>query len=744
MNTKYTIKNFRVFDEKGVTVDIKPITILTGCNSSGKSSIVKSMVLLNTYIDKLLEDFKAFDKVNLKKHKLDFTKDITISLGNFDRVRHSGSEDKTITFQYQVHSLLMGEDVKVSLVFVSDDNDELKEGYLKEITILNLADDIIYTSSKEKPCSANYNLIVNNFFRFSFGQLLVALLDVYLNRKKYLYGLQTEDEFRESLKGMSASLRTQEEEAEKNLKVFQSAIESYRNSFVSHYGEDSLHDIEAWMFKKGDSSTIRIGGYEKKQKPQTLVEKWCEGNTEALDASLKFGTLFYFPLLEKLYSVDADSFKNTLLSLFQDVVLEQEVLLAIDKISDDFVASKEKSFGDYFKMKEHKLLTLESQAFKREAPYIGGTRFLRTDDNSFEGYLNWSRRILGPEFTEFEGNILSLRGFGEEAEWKNCPESFALIYDIMMNLNYLLDSADSIFYTKNEPLTSEKYFEFSHKVFNMFKEYTSDLLEETVVTAIPHRLSYVATSLVNVKRDYSFDSNDSFSSLVKRYFNAQRAYKNSRENGVLGKESFVSKWVRRLGLGYSVSMDVSNSGSSFIIRLYKTEDDTIGTILAEEGYGVTQIVTLLIRIETAILESEKKVDVDDHECPFCTFSESTIAIEEPEVHLHPLLQSKLAEMFVDAYKNYNVHFIIETHSEYLIRKLQTLIAKKEALPNDVAILYVYDADISKRPLYTPQVKMIELEPDGRLSDSFGEGFFDEADRLSMSLLDIKVNSDEKK
>ena len=193
MNTKYTIKNFRVFDEKGVTVDIKPITIITGCNSSGKSSIVKSMVLLNTYIDKLQEDYKAFEKVNLKKHKLDFTKDTTISLGNFDRVRHNGSEDKTITFQYQVHSLLMGEDVKVSLVFVSDDNDELKEGYLKEITILNLADDIIYTSSEEKQCSANYNLIVSNFFRFALGQMLAYLQNEYKYRRYHLYGLQTEE-----------------------------------------------------------------------------------------------------------------------------------------------------------------------------------------------------------------------------------------------------------------------------------------------------------------------------------------------------------------------------------------------------------------------------------------------------------------------------------------------------------------------------------------------------------------------
>ena len=46
MNIVYTIKNFRVFDKNGATMPIKPLTILTGCNSSGKSSIVKSFHLL--------------------------------------------------------------------------------------------------------------------------------------------------------------------------------------------------------------------------------------------------------------------------------------------------------------------------------------------------------------------------------------------------------------------------------------------------------------------------------------------------------------------------------------------------------------------------------------------------------------------------------------------------------------------------------------------------------------------------
>ena len=58
MRTEYTIKNFRAFDENGVTVKFSPITILTGTNSSGKSSIVKSMVLLDTYRNSLKKNYE--------------------------------------------------------------------------------------------------------------------------------------------------------------------------------------------------------------------------------------------------------------------------------------------------------------------------------------------------------------------------------------------------------------------------------------------------------------------------------------------------------------------------------------------------------------------------------------------------------------------------------------------------------------------------------------------------------------
>ncbi|MDY6036387.1 MAG: hypothetical protein SPI67_02775, partial [Paludibacteraceae bacterium] len=59
MNQTYTIKNFRVFDEQGATFEMAPVTILTGCNSSGKSSVTKSLILLNDMFARILRDYRA-------------------------------------------------------------------------------------------------------------------------------------------------------------------------------------------------------------------------------------------------------------------------------------------------------------------------------------------------------------------------------------------------------------------------------------------------------------------------------------------------------------------------------------------------------------------------------------------------------------------------------------------------------------------------------------------------------------
>lgn len=756
MIAKYTIKNFRVFDEKGVTVDIKPITILTGCNSSGKSSIVKSMVLLDTYIQSVLDDYNVFHKVFndiIGKYKLDFTKDTISSLGSFKRVVHSGSEVDTMTFQYQVHSLLLGEDVLVSFTFGTDENDLINQGYLRSINISTISGDVFYSSAKGEPTKANYNLILNSFYRFVYGQFLAYMQDEYKYKRFHLYGLQTEEEFHNSLNGMYGEFRKEQEEEEISLRNFKSSYEDFKKSYFSSYGKDSLADIEKWMANSVEPYYYKqLGISANNKRDQLFLINYTNGHPEIIDISLKWNTLFYFPLLEKLNNVDSNSFKEILIKMLDGATNEKEVLFAIDKISDDFMASGEKTFGDYYRKKEVSFLNFTSNHPSVAFPCIVGVHdFFRiygeVADNVFldESYLRWTRRILGPGFEiKSDGTYISTIGVGEVDDWKKLPVSFPLIYDVLLNISHLLDDSESAFYTIKDGDSKKMYHEFEHRLFKMFIKYTSMFHEEIVTSALPHNLSYLGTSLVNVKRDYSFDTNDAFSILIKKYVEANRKNSKLKKDSSVDN-SFINRWVKKLGIGHSIQILPNPSGSSYTIRLFKNAEDSVGTILAEEGYGITQLVTLLIRVEIAILDSKRAyIDFFSENEKDYEYVESTIAIEEPEVHLHPKLQSLLAEMFVDAYKNYNVHFIIETHSEYLIRKLQTLIANKEIANKDLSIVYFYAADVAKRPLYTPQVKMIGVEEDGRLNDSFGEGFFDEADRLSMSLLNIKVTNDEKK
>ena len=48
-------------------------------------------------------------------------------------------------------------------------------------------------------------------------------------------------------------------------------------------------------------------------------------------------------------------------------------------------------------------------------------------------------------------------------------------------------------------------------------------------------------------------------------------------------------------------------------------------------------------------------------------------LEEPEANLHPAFQSKLADLFSEVAVDYEQQLIVETHSEYMVRKFQYLV-----------------------------------------------------------------------
>lgn len=154
-------------------------------------------------------------------------------------------------------------------------------------------------------------------------------------------------------------------------------------------------------------------------------------------------------------------------------------------------------------------------------------------------------------------------------------------------------------------------------------------------------------------------------------------------------------------------------GYGYILQVFKGNTN-IG--LAGLGYGVSQLLPIIL-----------KVSLNSH---------AIFVIEEPESNLHPALQSTLASFFVETVKRSDGfsqprQYIIETHSEYIIRKLQYLTATGDITTDDSQLYYFNDHD-TLSPL-EDQVKSININKNGSLTDGFGSGFFDEADNIALEL-----------
>ena len=168
------------------------------------------------------------------------------------------------------------------------------------------------------------------------------------------------------------------------------------------------------------------------------------------------------------------------------------------------------------------------------------------------------------------------------------------------------------------------------------------------------------------------------------------------------------------------TLDIVRYENVISVIYIKQKDKDVA--LADLGFGFSQLIPIVLKIINTV-ESNSEI----------------LIIEEPEANLHPNLQSKLADIFALTVKTFpRLNLIIETHSEYLIRKLQYLTAKGDISPDDTSIYY-FNAD-KYVSMQEPKVKQIEIRENGNLSDTFGPGFYDETTRLQFDLM--KLNQEQ--
>ncbi|SMN12032.1 hypothetical protein SPBRAN_235 [uncultured Candidatus Thioglobus sp.] len=94
------------------------------------------------------------------------------------------------------------------------------------------------------------------------------------------------------------------------------------------------------------------------------------------------------------------------------------------------------------------------------------------------------------------------------------------------------------------------------------------------------------------------------------------------------------------------------------------------TNLMDVGYGISQVLPILVRILTA--------------------SNATFLMQQPEVHLHPKGQAELTSLLVNMIKDEDRKhsFIIETHSDYMIDRARIEIMRGKISPDDVSLIYM--------------------------------------------------------
>jgi predicted ATPase len=177
-------------------------------------------------------------------------------------------------------------------------------------------------------------------------------------------------------------------------------------------------------------------------------------------------------------------------------------------------------------------------------------------------------------------------------------------------------------------------------------------------------------------------------------------------------QEIIAYWLEVLGVIHDFRVEEIAEGSNRWQARVVIREGAMQVLLTDVGFGVSQVlpvVTLLQYVPRG----------------------STVILEQPEIHLHPLAQANLADVIINAATHRGVQVVVESHSEHLLLRLQRRIAEEQISSGDVAL---YFCDITDRGSVLERLQLdllgkIENWPMNFMGDAFGEAAAAEKARL---------------
>jgi predicted ATPase len=189
-------------------------------------------------------------------------------------------------------------------------------------------------------------------------------------------------------------------------------------------------------------------------------------------------------------------------------------------------------------------------------------------------------------------------------------------------------------------------------------------------------------------------------------------------NGMCAFNDALNAWLKWLGIartGIEVTTDRHYGFRLTVDRRY----------LRSLGVGVSQVIPVI---------------------GVCLLAEagSLILLEEPELHLNPNIQQKLADFFL-AMTDSGRQLIVETHSEYLITRLRLRAMQEPSICDKFNFIFTEQEHEDWNPLSakSPYTVYREVKPskDGELPE-WPAGFFDQVTTDVQALLDEMIKREE--
>lgn len=168
-------------------------------------------------------------------------------------------------------------------------------------------------------------------------------------------------------------------------------------------------------------------------------------------------------------------------------------------------------------------------------------------------------------------------------------------------------------------------------------------------------------------------------------------------------QEVVAHWLKHLGLIDTFSITEVAPGSNRWIAKVSTHKGGPSVPLTDVGTGVSQVLPVITLLQY-VPEG------------------STVVFEQPEIHLHPLAQAGLADVFIQAATHRHIQVILESHSEHLLLRLQRRIAESAILSRDVKLFFAESNDgiSTLTPLDVDLLGNIRNWPDKFMGDAFTE------------------------